>query len=31
MEINNQFNYYSCMMKNNEIARNVSGLSDVVS
>ena len=29
MEINNQFNYYSCMMKNDEIARNDSGLSEV--
>ena len=31
MEINNQFNYYSCMMKNDEIARNDSGLSEGVS
>ena len=29
MEFNNQFNYYSCMMKNDDIARNGSGLSEV--
>ena len=29
MAFNNQFNYYLCMMKNEEIARNYSGLSEV--
>ena len=29
MEVNNQFNYYSFMMKNDEIARNDSSLSEV--
>ena len=29
MEFNNQFNYYLCMMKNDEIDRNDSGLSEV--
>ena len=29
MKVNDQFNYYSCMMKNDEIARNGSGLSEV--
>ena len=29
MEINNQFKYYFCMMKNDEIARNDSGISEV--
>ena len=29
MKVNSWFDYYSCMMKNDEIARNGSGLSEV--